>query len=71
MSTFELPVKETSWMRLSLAIAWPMSAPPQKAVNIAPGKLFLSKTSPTIFVIAIVIKGVVGAPFLSIEIWMQ
>lgn len=63
-NTFELPVNETRGMRLSFAIAWPISAPPQKEVKIAPGKLFFSRTPATIFVIAIVIKGVVGAPFL-------
>jgi hypothetical protein len=31
---------------------------------MAPGKLFFSKTSATSLVIAIVINGVVGAPFL-------
>lgn len=68
-STFELPVKETSAMRASFAIAWPISAPPQKEVNIAPGKLFFSKTSATSFVTAIVINGVVGAPFLKCVTW--
>jgi hypothetical protein len=34
------------------------------AVKMAPGKLFFSKTSATSLVIAIVINGVVGAPFL-------
>nr|GME15769.1 Uncharacterised protein [Ipomoea batatas] len=45
-----------------------MSAPPQKAVKIAPGKLFFSNTPATIFVIAIVTNGVVGAPFLTTEL---
>lgn len=63
-TTFELPVNETSGMRLSFDIACPISAPPQKEVNIAPGNLFLSRTSDISFVIAIVINGVVGAPFL-------
>ena len=52
-------------MRLSFAIASPISAPPQNDVKIAPGKLFFSKTPATSFVIAMVIKGVVGAPFLQ------
>lgn len=52
-------------MRLSLAIASPISAPPQNEVKIAPGKLFFSKTPATSFVIAMVTKGVVGAPFLQ------
>jgi hypothetical protein len=57
-------VKETREMRVSLAIAWPISAPPQKDVKIAGGKLFFSNTPATSLVIAMVIKGVVGAPFL-------
>ena len=61
----ELPVNETKGIRVSRAIAWPISAPPQNDVNIAPGKLFLSKTPATISLIAIVINGVVGAPFLQ------
>lgn len=63
-STLELPVNDTKGMRLSLAIASPISAPPHMAVKMAPGKLFFSKTSATSLVIAIVINGVVGAPFL-------
>lgn len=63
-STLELPVNETRDIRASRAIAWPISAPPQNEVNIAPGKLFFSKTPATSSVIAIVINGVVGAPFL-------
>lgn len=62
--TLELPVNETKGIRLSFAIACPISAPPQKDVKIAPGKLFFSRTPATNFVIAMVIKGVVGAPFL-------
>lgn len=65
-STLELPVNETRGMRVSFAIASPISAPPQKEVKMAPGKLFFFRTSDTSFVIAIVIKGVVGAPFLSV-----
>lgn len=63
-NTLELPVKDTKGMRVSLAIASPISAPPHMAVKMAPGKLFFSKTSATSLVIAIVISGVVGAPFL-------
>lgn len=63
-NTFELPVNETRGMRVSFAIARPISAPPQKEVNIAPGNLFLSRTSAISFVTAIVTNGVVGAPFL-------
>lgn len=65
INTFELPVNETRGIRGSLAIAWPISAPPQNEVNIAPGKLFFSRTSATSFVTAIVTNGVVGAPFLQ------
>lgn len=64
VSTLELPVKDTKGMRVSFAIASPISAPPHMAVKMAPGKLFFSKTSATSLVIAIVINGVVGAPFL-------
>lgn len=67
--TFELPVNETSAMRVSFAIASPIAAPPQKEVNIARGKLFFSKTSATSFVTAIVTNGVVGAPFLTCIAW--
>lgn len=52
-------------MRLSFAIACPISVPPQKAVKIAPGKLFFANTPAISLVIAMVIKGVVGAPFLQ------
>jgi hypothetical protein len=62
--TLVLPVNETKGILMSRAIAWPISVPPQKDVKIAPGKLFFSNTLATIFVIAIVISGVVGAPFL-------
>lgn len=62
--TLELPVNETRGIRVSQAIAWPISAPPQNDVKIAPGKLFFSRTPATISVIAIVTNGVVGAPFL-------
>lgn len=61
-----LPVNETKGILVSREIAWPMSAPPQNAVKIEPGKLFLSNTLATILVIAIVINGVVGAPFLQL-----
>jgi hypothetical protein len=63
-ATFELPVNETNGMRVSFDIASPISAPPQKDVNIAPGNLFFSRTSDISFVTEIVINGVVGAPFL-------
>lgn len=62
--TFELPVNETRGIRVSFDMASPISAPPQKEVNIPPGKLFFSRTSATSFVTAMVISGVVGAPFL-------
>lgn len=65
LNTFVLPVNETKGILVSRAIAWPISAPPQKAVKIALGKLFFSNTLATILVIAIVINGVVGAPFLQ------
>jgi hypothetical protein len=58
-------VNETKGILVSRAIAWPISAPPQNAVKIALGKLFFSNTLATILVIAIVINGVVGAPFLQ------
>lgn len=58
-------MNETRTIRLSLAIARPISAPPQKDVKIAPGKLFFSRTPATSSVIATVINGVVGAPFLQ------
>lgn len=58
-------MKETKGMCLSFAIAWPISAPPQNEVKIAAGKLFFSRTSATSLVVAIVIRGVVGAPFLQ------
>lgn len=57
-------MKETRGIRVSFAIASPISAPPQKAVKIEPGKLFFSNTLATILVIAMVTNGVVGAPFL-------
>jgi hypothetical protein len=63
LNTLVLPVNETKVV--SRAIAWPISVPPQKAVKIAPGKLFFSNTLATILVMAIVISGVVGAPFLK------
>lgn len=59
-----LPVNETKGTLSSAAIAWPTSAPPQNAVKMALGKLFFSSTPATILVMAIVISGVVGAPFL-------
>jgi hypothetical protein len=65
LNTLVLPVNETKGILVSTAIAWPISVPPQKAVKIAPGKLFFSNTLATILVIAIVISGVVGAPFLQ------
>lgn len=65
-STLELPVNDTRGIRVSWAIASPISAPPQNEVKIAPGKLFFSKTWETILVIAIVTNGVVGAPFLQL-----
>lgn len=58
-------MNETSGMRVSFDMASPISEPPQKEVNIAPGKLFFSRTSATRFVTAMVTSGVVGAPFLK------
>jgi hypothetical protein len=65
LNTLVLPVNETKGILVSREIAWPISVPPQKAVKIAPGKLFFSNTLATILVMAIVISGVVGAPFLK------
>lgn len=69
--TLEVPVNETSGMRLSSAIAWPIGAPPQKEVKIAPGKLLFFKTPATNFVIAMVTKGVVREPFLRFIAWKE
>lgn len=66
--TLELPVNETRGIRVSLAIASPISAPPQNEVKIEPGKLFFSRILATNFVIAMVINGVVGAPFQTTEL---
>lgn len=71
ISTLELPVNETRGIRVSFAIAWPIAVPPQNEVKIPPGRLFFSRTPATTFVIAIVTKGVVGAPFLSFRMNIQ
>jgi len=63
LPTFVLPVKETREIFSSSAIACPISAPPVTILQIAPGKLFLSKTRSRIFVNAILKSGVEGAPF--------
>lgn len=65
--TFVLPVNDTRGILVSLEIASPMLDPPQNAVKIAAGRSFFSRTSATNFVIAIVINGVVGAPFLFLS----
>ena len=66
--TFVLPVNETKEILASLEMASPISAPPQTVVKMAPGRLFFSNTSTIIFVVAIVTKDVVGAPFLEKKI---
>lgn len=52
-------------MLLSAAIDFPMSAPPQQRLAMAPGILFFSKTSAIIFDVAIATSGVVSALFQS------
>lgn len=59
-----LPVKETNGILVSLAMASPISGPPQTQVKIPPGSPFLSRTSAISFVVAIETRDVVGAPFL-------
>lgn len=61
-----LPVKESNLMRGSAAIAFPMSAPPLHKLATAPGSLFFSKTSATIFVVAMDTREVVSDPFQTI-----
>jgi hypothetical protein len=63
-NTLVLPVKDTRGIRVSFAMASPISAPPHTQVKIAPGSPFLSKTSAMSRVVAMLIKGVDGAPFL-------
>lgn len=62
---WQLPVKDNSFILSSAAIAFPISAPPQHKAATAPGKLFLSRTSATILVVATDTKGVVSDPFQS------
>jgi len=63
--TFVEPVNETSGILLSSLIDFPISVPPQIKDDKPPGKEFRVNTRSTIFVVAILVKGVVGAPFLN------
>lgn len=56
-------MKDTRPTLPSLAIASPTSAPPQHTEATAPGIPFFSSTLDMIFVVAIVIKLVLVAPF--------
>ena len=60
-----LPVKEMRGTLLSLAMAFPTSSPPLTKEHMADGTEFATSTSSTIFVTAIWVKGVDGAPFLE------
>ena len=51
-------------MFLSLAMVSPISAPPHTLVQTAAGMLFSSRTLAMIFDMAILERGVLGAPFL-------
>lgn len=53
-------------MLVSAAIAFPISAPPQQRLAMAPGNLLFSKTSAIILIVAIDTKGVVSALFHNI-----
>merc|ERR1712071_329353 len=63
LPTLVLPVKETKGIRTSFAMAIPTSAPPLTRLHMAPGKLFCSRTSAIILVVATLHRGVEGAPF--------
>ena len=63
-----LPVKEIRGRFLSLAMASPMSAPPQTAVHTAGGIELVARTSCTILVTATETRGVEGAPFQRVQL---
>ncbi len=63
--TWQEPVNETSGILLSSQIDFPISVPPQINDDKPPGNEFRVKTRSTIFVVAILVNGVVGAPFLD------
>ena len=65
MYTFVLPVNESRFIFLLLAMASPTSAPPHTVVQMAEGRLLATRTLVTIFEMAIEVSGVVGAPFLG------
>jgi len=56
-------VKETKFTLLSFTIDTPISTSPVHKDKTAPGILFFSKTDANIFVVAIEVREVVGAPF--------
>ena len=58
-----LPVNEMSGKLGSSAMAWPTSAPAQTKLQMAPGSWLRSSTWATIFDVAMLHRGVDGAPF--------